>query len=147
MLSSCLILYVIALIFKFHWSRFFQEVVELERVPRIKENLVTTIKWPMCGLVRVCLCLTMCSPGTGGPPLQGRTLQSRVSSCSLQAEFWLETRVDTPAPQLWEHGDHCVLCSTQGEAGRTNLFWGWLLGREGHHLSGLMAGGKKKDKI
>lgn len=56
--------------------------------------------------------------------LQGLTLQRRVSICSLQAGFWLETRVETPAPQLWEHGLHWVLFSTQVEGDWTSLFGG-----------------------
>ncbi|TNN59149.1 hypothetical protein EYF80_030599 [Liparis tanakae] len=34
----------------------------------------------------------------------------------LQAGFWLETRVETPDPQLWEQALHLVLCSVQVEA-------------------------------
>lgn len=70
---------------------------------------------------------------------QGRTLQSRVSICSLQAGFWLDTRVETPAPQLWEQALHWVLCSVHLAAGWTSLFRGWSLGRAGHNLVGLMA--------
>lgn len=68
--------------------------------------------------------LTMGFLGAGWAAWQGRTLQSRVSICSLQAGFWLETRVETPAPQLWEQALHWVLCSLQVEAGRASLFRG-----------------------
>lgn len=55
---------------------------------------------------------------------QGRTLHSLVSICSRQAGFWLETRVETPAPQLWEQGLQRVLFSGQVVLGGTSLFRG-----------------------
>lgn len=69
----------------------------------------------------VLLALTMGFLGAGWKVWQGRTLHRRVSISSLHAGFWLETRVETPAPQLWEQALHWVLCSTQEEAGENLL--------------------------
>lgn len=86
------------------------------------------------------------APTAGSAGEQGRTLQSLVSICSLQDGFWLDTRVETPAPQLWEQGLHGVLFSVQVVGGGTSLFSGWYGGRGGQSPVRPMAKGGKSQR-